>query len=190
MVNPIRTAFQPDAGASSAWELARAQLARPRARQPTLDQLREELALRDLIGRYAYTWDQGDLDGLMEFFTEDCVITNPRGTVVGSTAIRANYAEMLRDTPRRQHLFCNVVVRLSDDLREGWLTAYHYAVLEPKQDPSRTVSGLVADNVVKQADEWKIRARSVCIDTMADVVTSGGGTEVVDAGSSRRFRRR
>jgi uncharacterized protein (TIGR02246 family) len=185
MVNPIRTAFQPDAGATSAWEQARAQLARPRMHEPSLDQVRAELAIRDLIARYAYSWDQGDLDAVMAFFTEDCVITNPSGEVSGSAAIRANYQQKLRDVPRRRHLVGNVVVRLSEDLREGWLTAAYSAVLEPRDSSPRTISGLIADTVVKPAGEWKIRTHSVCIDTIADIIATGDSPEVVDIGALR-----
>lgn len=173
MTTSVRATFQPDAGATVAWDLARAQLDRPRSGQPSLDYVCDELALRDLMARYAYTWDQGDLDGLMAFFTNDCVITYPHGTVSGSAAIRANYEQMVRDTPRRHHLICNVVVRLSEGRSEGWLTAYFYALLEPQGAPARTVSGLIADTVVKRDGEWKIRARSICIDTMADVTAAG-----------------
>jgi uncharacterized protein (TIGR02246 family) len=183
-------AFLPDAGLSQAWKVAGVQLSRPRTENASLDELREELALRDLIARYAYTWDQGDVDGVMRFFTDDCVMTNPRGTHSGAVAVREIYEQMVQDTPRRRHLFTNVVVRLSDDLAEGWLTAYHYAVLEPRGESPRTVSGLVADHLVKTGEGWKIRARSVSVDTMSGVVAADGGAEVVDSGRpSRRFRR-
>lgn len=74
-------------------------------------------------------------------------LARPRGSVSGSAEIRAHYNKMLRHTPRRQHVFSNVIVRLSDDLRRAWLTAYHYAILEPTRVPARTVSGLVADTL-------------------------------------------
>jgi uncharacterized protein (TIGR02246 family) len=164
----IRTsAFQPDAGTSIAWETARAQLARPRPANPTFEYVSEELALRDLIARYAYTWDQGDIGGVLTFFTEDCAITNAHGTAVGTAAILANYQGMHRDVPRRRHLLGNVIVRLSDDLTEGWILAYHHSVLDSADSVSRVVSGLIADNLVKRDGEWKIRARSVCVDTTA-----------------------
>ncbi len=166
-MSALTSAFAPDVGASTAWEWARAQLRRPRPGRPSLQYLSEELALHDLVARYAYTWDSGDIDGLMAFFTPDAALTNSRGQASGADAIRANYEAMHRDLPHQHHRFGNLVVRLSDDLTEAWTCVYHYGVLDNSSSVSRTVAGLICDNLVKRGDQWKIRARAVCIDVAA-----------------------
>jgi uncharacterized protein (TIGR02246 family) len=164
---PTTSAFLPGAGASDAWELARAQIRQPRPARPSLEYVNEELALRDLMARYAYTWDSGDIDALMDFFLPDAELTNSRGSASGRDAIRANYEAMHRDLPHQRHLFGNQVVRLSVDLTRAWTCVYHYGVLDTSAAVSRNVAGVICDTLVKRGDEWRIQSRAVCIDVAA-----------------------
>jgi uncharacterized protein (TIGR02246 family) len=46
-------------------------------------------------------WNEGDVDGLVRFFTEDAVLVNPHGEVaVGAAAIRDRLDAFLRDAAR------------------------------------------------------------------------------------------
>jgi hypothetical protein len=146
--------FLPSAFAGAAWEAARGQLARPNA----------GTALRDLHNHYAYTLDQGDLDGVVDYFTDDCVIDSPRGPVVGASAIRAHYEQLLRDTRYRFHLLTNTIARPAEDTRSGRIVSYYLAFLQNDGEPPRTLAGLIADDVVNRDGAWKIRARSIAVD--------------------------
>jgi hypothetical protein len=98
---------------------------------------------------------------MVQFVTDDCVWTNPRGTLAGAQAIRADYAEHFSVSSRRSHVWSNVIVRLSDDLRSGGAASNFFAVLETDGKPPRLVGGLAADQLVKRDGEWKICVRNV-----------------------------
>jgi uncharacterized protein (TIGR02246 family) len=154
MNDTITAGFLPTAFAGAAWEVARGQLAQPDA----------GTELRDLHNRYAYTLDQGDLDGVVAFFTDDCVFDSPSGPVVGAAAIRAHYEHLFSTTRHRFHLLTNTIVRLAEDARSGRIVSYFLAVLQDDGEPPRTVAGLIADDAVQRDGAWKIRARSIAVD--------------------------
>jgi hypothetical protein len=162
--------FLAGAQTGPGWDAINEQLARPRNQRPTLDEVREELAVRDMVARYVYTFDQGDLEGVLQFFTDDCVISSPRGSVSGSVENRANYEHLIGDYRHRQHFLTNVVVRLFDGLREGVVTCYHQAVLQPEEGSAGMVGGVLVDRVVKVGGGWKIAARTSTIDLAYEVV--------------------
>ena len=156
--------FLPTAHTGPAWEEARGQLTRPRKDNAPVEGFRAGMGVRDLINRYAYALDQGDLDGLMEFFADDCVINAPRGTLAGASAIRAHYERVISESDHRFHLLTNMIVRMGDDFGSARVTTYFFGVLQNHGEPLRTVGGLLADQVVKRDGQWKICARSVSID--------------------------
>ncbi len=166
LMTDIRSSlFLPTAGSGAVWDLARKQLSRPRNTEASLDELREELAVREALARYTYSFDQGDLDAVMTFFTDDCVVTDRHGTIhKGIDEARANYAKLIDTVPRRFHVWSSVVVRLSDGLQDGWRISYFYAYLEPTGEPPEAVGGPVVDRMVKVNGEWRIRERSVTVD--------------------------
>lgn len=160
--------FLPTAYAGSAWDEARTQLARPRKGESPLEGMMAGMGVRDLLNRYMYTIDQGDLDGLMGFFTDDCVINTPKGSIVGTAAIREHYDLLLTGPHRRFHLVTNMIVRLADDYESGRITSYYFAMLQNDGQPPRAVAGLLADQVVKHGGGWKISARSISTDVTCE----------------------
>jgi ketosteroid isomerase-like protein len=165
MTDTCSALFVPTAGSGAAWDLAREQLSRPRSTDASLDELREELAVREALARYTYSFDQGVLDAVMTFFADDCAVTDRHGTThTGTDEVRANYKKLIETTPRRFHVWSNVVVRLADDPREAWRVAYFYAYLAPIGATPQAVGGPLVDHMVKQDGDWKIRERTVGVD--------------------------
>jgi ketosteroid isomerase-like protein len=165
MTDTRSSLFLPTAGSGAVWDLAREQLSRPRSTDASLDELRQELAIREALARYTYSFDGGDLDAVMTFFTDDSAVTDRHGTThTGFDEVRANYQRLIETTHRRFHLWTNVVVRLSDGLREAWRIAYFHAYLEPIGGPPQALGGAVADHMVKRDGEWRMRERSVSVD--------------------------
>jgi uncharacterized protein (TIGR02246 family) len=157
--------FAPTAGSGPVWDRAREELSRPRSRDASIDELREELAVREALARYTYSFDGGDLDAVMTYFADDCATMDRHGmTHTGRDAVRANYKKMIESIPRRFHVWTNVVVRLSDGLQGGWRIAYFYAYLDAVGEPPHAVGGVVADQMVKEDGDWRIRERSVTVD--------------------------
>src|SRR5438045_2905237 len=69
-------------------EVLRRIAALPRWPEDASDALRQQLlveesVLRDELISYGYAMDSGDVDAVMEYFSDDVVITNPRGRYTG-----------------------------------------------------------------------------------------------------------
>jgi uncharacterized protein (TIGR02246 family) len=163
------TTFLPAAHEGPAWDLAREQLTRPLGDRPSVRRVREEMAVRDLYSHYAAVADLGDIEGFMRFFADDCVINARQGNFVGTTAIRAHYERLFRESPNQFHVFSNVIVRLADDLRSGKTTCYFYTMLQAAGQPVHAFCGLRSDEVVKKEGEWKIQANTSTVDATYEI---------------------
>jgi ketosteroid isomerase-like protein len=115
-----------------------------------------ELAIRDLINAYTYFYDAKDIDRLMNIYSDDCVLVNPRGTYIGTQAIRANYEGLKGGTDLIFHHANNVVVALADDSSEGWATAYLYSVSLRANGARAATMGTYVFHVARRGDEWKV----------------------------------
>lgn len=175
MADQSARAFLPTACQGPAWDGARAQLKHPYASDPSLERVAAELGIRDVLPRYSYAVDQGDLDAAMQFFTDDCVINSPKGAVEGSTAIRTYLEKTFQATPNRFHLFTNIAVRVADDHRSGLITSSYFAILQAADQPPNAVGGLIADQVVLQDNVWKIRERSIARDLACALTALSSG---------------
>jgi ketosteroid isomerase-like protein len=132
------------------------------------------LAVREALARYTYSFDRGDLEAVMTFFTDDCVVTDRHGTRhSGPAEVRANYKRLIDSVKGRFHLWSNVVVCLSDGLREASRIAYFYAHLATAGGPPQALGGPIVDHLVKQDGEWRIRERSVTVDLEHTVDSAG-----------------
>ena len=164
MSQAMRTAYLPNAHRGPAWDGARDLLSRPPATEPSLEYLRAEQSVRDFIARYAFTLDRGDVDGLMQFFAADCVMTNQRGTFATPAEMRAEYEGIVRNVPHRMHLLSNLLVRFADDLAIATVSYYFRALLEPPGGPPRSLGGIILDQLRNDAGAWRIYRRNVSID--------------------------
>jgi uncharacterized protein (TIGR02246 family) len=167
MTDDLTAVFLPTAFTGPAWDRARDKLAAPRDEELPLEALREEMAVRDVLNRFGYALDQCDVDQMARLLADDCVMTHPSGTFSGVEAIRGYYAEHFRRAPHRFHLWSNLVVWLSDDLRRGWATSYFYGLTEATGGSPRVVGGIAADTVAKIDATWKIEARAITADLVA-----------------------
>ena len=167
------TAFVPNTHTGPVWERARALVTQPARDDAPWEVVREEMAVRELIHRYAYAWDQSDIDGLLRLFTDDGVIHEAEGTTAGPAALRARYERQVAATAHRFHLFTNVIVRVADDLRSATASSYFHVLLQKVGQAPRALGGLIVDDAVKQDGAWKFRTRSITID-ISYAPASGG----------------
>jgi ketosteroid isomerase-like protein len=129
-----------------------------------LNLLLEEGAIKDEFVSYAYAYDNQDLDRVLEYFTDDCVIDNPRGQVVGADAMRANYRVLFGYWKASRHVWSNIMVRFLDLApTQAYVTAYHHAVLLSDE---RTLAGAGTDirRLQKVNGSWKIDRRWITDD--------------------------
>lgn len=164
--------FREGALRGPAWELIRQQMVPPE-RPASLEDLREEQAVRDAVTRYYYAWDQGDLDAVVAMFTGDCVLTTERGAVRGPEAVREHYEATFRAAQHRLHYITNQVVRLAAGGREALVTSYHHALLQPTAGPPKAVGGVAADRLVKTEGHWRIAERTASIDVSFELHVTG-----------------
>jgi hypothetical protein len=121
-----------------------------------MELLLDESALRDFLVRWAYAFDARDVDGLMEFFTDDCTLVNSRGRFEGRAEIRNNYEMYYQRWGRLVHWWTNVTVRFPDRVDEAYLAAYHYG-MNVSSDGNRKVGDVGTDiwRVNKFDNGWK-----------------------------------
>ena len=79
-----------------------------------LQRLEDEHAIRDLLVKYCYAYDSGNLDEVMTTFADDCTLVNPRATFIGTAAIRINYAHLISTRRYSFHHVSNATIRLNE----------------------------------------------------------------------------
>jgi ketosteroid isomerase-like protein len=150
--------------------------------------LLEEAVIRDQFMAYAYAYDNQDLDTVLEFFSDDCVIDNPRGQVVGADAIRANYRVLFGYWSATRQIWTNIVVRLLDRAAtQAYIGAYHHAVLLSDE---RTLAGAGTDiRLLHKVDgSWKIVQRWITDDVDYTIDVFHGPVEDPDKVDDLRRR--
>jgi uncharacterized protein (TIGR02246 family) len=145
------------------WDASRAFWGIPEARATTeegrIAALETDRELRDVLARYIDALDSGDLDAIMCFIHDDCVIVGPRGTLVGKDQIRQDYAFVLANSTARVHRATNVVVRVvADD--EAWIASRNSAILRRHDGTLIAVVAVVVDRLLKDG-EWRMQRRRV-----------------------------
>ena len=148
------------------------------ANTPELRQrlIEEELALRDDLVVYGLAYDAGDLAAVMEHFSDDVVITNPRGRYAGSAVIRTNYEFLFQQWSRQRQIWANVAIRFGDSLDEAYRTAYIYGVLTSAKKNFVAV-GTDIHRLRKMAGRWKIVERCITDDVSHPIEPFGGALE-------------
>ncbi|MEO8722780.1 MAG: nuclear transport factor 2 family protein [Sphingobium sp.] len=116
----------------------------------------EEAEVLDAFRRYHYLYDAGDLEGVISRFTDDCVLVNPRGTYIGSDAIRENYHYLISRFRFVLHYGTNTLVRFDPGMKEAWLGAFYQAAIVMPDKTSYTGAGTYMKRYHKHGGEWKV----------------------------------
>jgi ketosteroid isomerase-like protein len=145
------------------WEVVRAFWDIPNRTAATVEDriasLETDRELRDVLARYIDALDGGDLDAIMGFIHDDCVIVGPRGTLVGKDEIRRDYEFVLANSTARVHRATNVVVRpVADD--EAWIASRNSAILRRHDGTLIAVVAVVVDRLLKDG-AWRMLQRRV-----------------------------
>jgi ketosteroid isomerase-like protein len=126
-----------------------------------LRKIEEESAIRDLMVKYCYNYDSNNVDGVISVFDTDCTLVNPRGTFIGSDAVRRCYAHLTTTRRYSFHHVTNVTIRLSDDMAEAVTTTYW---TDKHVGPTGAIDGsdgTYTDHLRKVGAEWKITQRRI-----------------------------
>lgn len=136
-----------------------------------LELIESELEVRDVLRRYTYFYDGKDLDGLMSVFHPECRLVNPRGTYVGTEAIRANYEYLMGTFRIVFHYAPNVMVRVLDR-EHAWLSSYLFAVGAVGDGDDNRVNGNASSYVarlVREGTAWLIREMRITTNVPLDL---------------------
>jgi ketosteroid isomerase-like protein len=120
-----------------------------------LSRLEAERDIRTVINQYAYCYDEGDLDGLMDIYSHDCRLINNKGTFVGTDAIRANYADNISDRSFGYHHVSDVQIVLDDDGTAAWVSGFLYNLAVRNSVATGTMANCVFHLKVL-GDSWKV----------------------------------
>lgn len=127
-----------------------------------------------LVHRYAELLDAGDMDAVVDLFTDATWSSAATGAVLRTPAeIRAVYAriELYDDgTPRTRHLMNNLTIDLVDGADEAAGRCY-YTVLqggEPGEPITTILAGRYHDQYRRGPDGWHFADRLFIIDLVGD----------------------
>jgi len=128
--------------------------------------VRDRLALNDLLARYAWALDTGDVEGFVACFTPDAVVIEEifeePDRWEGHEDIRrlAEHYKSVPDFPGRQHHVSQVLVE--GDARQCTVRSFTF-VTECRGEPPYLTrfAGYYADRAVKSGGDWLFRERII-----------------------------
>ena len=152
---------------------------RPDSLEERIARLEAKEAIHDVMMLYGHRSDSRDTEGTLALYTEDVerVLTGTLDEEIeGKDVLRNLYRNPVLPTKdgrslgdaakyksgRRmtvRHMLAAPVVRLSEDMQTGWLTAYFTlvrSVVKPDGFERHVHEGTYLFTFVRQGDEWKI----------------------------------
>ncbi len=138
--------------------------------------LAEEATLRDDLITYGYAMDAGDVDAVMEYFSDDVIISNPRGRYQGKEIVRKNYTYLFEQWSPTRHLWANVIVRFPEREDEAYRASYIYGLLS---SPAKAFGAASSDvhRLRKVGGRWRIVERAITDDLSHSITVFGGPLE-------------
>ncbi len=130
----------------------------------------DKQAVSELLGKMGWLYDTGDMDGVVNSFTEDAVFdlaiegAGKVGSFEGREVIRGLYEGAHADqTDQRRHAVTNIWFGEETDTT---IKATSYLVLISIENGALTVlsTGVYNDEVVLVDGEWKIKHRDLYLD--------------------------
>lgn len=138
----------------------------------------EELAVRDVVTRYATCLDAGDLPALVALFDPDAILVNPRGTFAGRDAIERNFGWLIAHPRTVQHHVTNVLVRALGG--DAWLTAYFQTTSTNASGELRWSAGSYAMRLRGAGAGWRIADMRIS-DEYVHLLKPGSGAAAAGA---------
>ena len=128
--------------------------------------LEDRLAIGDLFVRYTTALDAGDVETVVDYFTEDAALESPViGVIAGREAIRGfseRFAAQRAGGMQFRHMITNIAAEVEGDRA---LASAYLLVLITQDGKSRSLPpGRYQCEVVKQGDAWRFSRRVVIHD--------------------------
>ena len=129
--------------------------------------LEEKDAIRELMARYCFHFDNGELDDWLTLFTEDGVFDlGPRGRLAGHEALRKflKSIPLTNGLPMMKHCVMNTIVSVNGDRA----TARSYVVVvQGGEQLAVSIAGRYEDGLAKVGGAWRFTERKVYFDLMS-----------------------
>lgn len=142
----------------------------PPSYSPTYAQDRAEI--EDLMSRYLFAMDYGDIDSYMATFTEDAELEFATGTYAGKDAIRESVTRFKQNIGKfytiedgnpatLRHVLLQAVIRVEDD--RGWTTSLWMEMANdgPGDSFKMGTFGIYEDELRKVEGRWLFSRRRV-----------------------------
>ena len=127
----------------------------------------DKLAIQELMARYNFSLNFGDIEAWVDCFTEDGIFECPFGTFKGQDALRQYIFE--RTEERREYPLRHMVTNTIIDVQGDRASAKCYLLLlRVLQDGIQLLtSGLYNDELKKTKKSWRFSHRKVHLDSKA-----------------------
>jgi ketosteroid isomerase-like protein len=116
--------------------------------------IEQSQSVRDRLISYAYHYDAGDVDGVMEHFTDDAVLVSTRGTYVGKSEVERNYRWVNTQRKITYHRVVNEIVHLDPGFEQAWITAYFMTMGLGLDDVRRSMMGNYFIRLERYTGRW------------------------------------
>ncbi|WP_372781279.1 nuclear transport factor 2 family protein [Litorivivens sp.] len=132
-------------------------------------------AIENLMYRYAFTLDAGDLPGVAELFRHGEIVAPAANSVVsGYDAVLAMYNSSTRlydcGTPKTRHIISNVHIEVESDACSARAEAYFTVVQATPDLPLQVIiAGKYHDRFEKHDGQWRFRRREMFPDLFGDL---------------------
>jgi len=134
-------------------------------REKAVAYLEDRLAICDLFVRYTTALDQGDVETVVDCFTENATLESPViGVIAGSEAIRAfaaRFAAQRAGGTQFRHMITNIAVEFEPGGKRARATAYLLVLITRDGKSRRLPPGRYECAVIKQGDAWRFSRRIV-----------------------------
>jgi ketosteroid isomerase-like protein len=120
-----------------------------------LEQLVDELLIREVLANYAYAHDSLDLAWTASVFTDDAMLVNERRVCDGNAQVVDMFREWNRGRVHSFHRFSNPLIRFVPDRPEAWFMAYFHV---PHAAPTlrHYTIGRYFSRFTKRSGRWQI----------------------------------
>lgn len=140
-----------------------------------LRELVEKEAIRDMVHRYCWSVDRGELQDVMALFHDSCdlIVSPPGRRREGRAAVERWYGRYMRHRLGvLRHLIHNQVITLDGD--RAFSKSYFDAVGDLKGE-SVVVAGFYEDKLLRVEGEWKFTEKVIGTDFMVPLHEGWGG---------------
>jgi hypothetical protein len=130
-----------------------------------VQQLQDQVAIREVLIRYGEYLDARDYAGYASLFAKDGVWTGGFGSASGPAAIQAMLEEHLgKPEPgflnkSNFHLMTTAVIEVDGDTAKA-RSRYMFFTASPDNKPTPALAGRYVDDFVRESGVWKIKLRT------------------------------